>query len=123
MVLERDFYERLLDGISDGVYFMDRDRIIRYWNHGAETITGFNRDEVIGTACRDNVLMYVDDTGKSLCLVEFCPALATIMDGQEREADVYLHHKEGFRLPALNSLQLAQDAGHHESRLDCQDFS
>jgi len=30
MVAKRDFYERLLDGISDGVYFMDRDRIIRY---------------------------------------------------------------------------------------------
>jgi PAS domain S-box-containing protein len=101
MVAKRDFYERLLDGISDGVYFMDRDRIIRYWNHGAERITGFKKDEVIGTACRDNVLMHVDDAGTSLCLAEFCPALATITDGQERSAEVYLHHKEGYRLPVL----------------------
>ena len=55
MTTERNFYERLLDGISDGVYFMDRDRIIRYWNHAAERITGFKKDEVIGKACRDKL--------------------------------------------------------------------
>jgi PAS domain S-box-containing protein len=81
MVEERNFYEEILDGISDGVYFMDRDRIIRYWNHGAERITGFSRNEVIGKACRDNVLMHVDDAGANLCLAESCPALATIVDG------------------------------------------
>lgn len=106
---KRDFYERLLDGISDGVYFMDRDRIIRYWNHGAERITGFSRDEVIGTACRDNVLMHVDDAGTSLCLAELCPALATILDGREREAEVYLHHKEGHRLPVLARISPIRD--------------
>jgi diguanylate cyclase (GGDEF)-like protein/PAS domain S-box-containing protein len=109
MATERNFYERLLDGISDGVYFMDRDRIIRYWNHGAERITGFREDEVIGTACRDNVLMHVDDEGTSLCLAEFCPALATIQDGQEREAEVYLHHKEGYRLPVLARISPIRD--------------
>jgi diguanylate cyclase (GGDEF)-like protein/PAS domain S-box-containing protein len=112
MTTERNFYERLLDGISDGVYFMDRERIIRYWNRGAERITGFKKDEVIGTACRDNVLMHVDDAGTSLCLAEFCPALATIMDGQEREAEVYLHHKEGYRLPVIARISpILDDSG------------
>jgi PAS domain-containing protein len=46
MAADRHFYERLLKGIPDGVYFMDRDRIIRYWNHGAEKITGFKKHEV-----------------------------------------------------------------------------
>jgi PAS domain S-box-containing protein len=45
MATERNFYERLLDGISEGVYFMDRERIIRYWNHGAERITGFKKEK------------------------------------------------------------------------------
>ncbi len=109
MTTERNFYERLLDGISDGVYFMDRDRIIRYWNHAAERITGFKKDEVIGKACRDNVLMHVDDAGTSLCLAELCPALASIMDGQEREAEVYLHHKEGYRLPVIARISPIRD--------------
>jgi PAS domain S-box-containing protein len=109
MAADRHFYERLLDGISDGGYFMDRDRIIRYWNHGAERITGFNKDEVIGTACRDNVLMHEDDAGTTLRLAEFCPALATIMDGQERQAEVYLHHKDGYRLPVLARISPIRD--------------
>lgn len=109
MAAKRDFYEKLLDGISDGVYFMDRDRIIRYWNRGAEIISGFSKDEVIGTACRDNVLMHVDDKGTSLCLEEFCPAFATIEDGKEREAEVYLHHKEGYRVPVLVRISPMRD--------------
>ena len=112
MAAERTFYERLLDGISDGVYFMDRDRIIRYWNRGAERITGFNRDEVLGKACRDNVLVHVDEKGRNLCLGEFCPAYCTIMDGRERQVEVYLHHKKGFRLPVtVRILPIRDDSG------------
>lgn len=109
MGAKKDFYEQLLDGISDGVYFMDRDRIIRYWNQGAERITGFMRDEVTGKACRDNVLMHVNDAGTKLCLAELCPALATITDGRQREAEVYLHHKEGYRLPVLARISPIRD--------------
>ena len=110
MTAERDFYEKLLEGISDGVYFMDRDRIIRYWNHGAERITGFKRDEVIGRACRDNVLMHVDDMGTRLCMTELCPAFATVMDGREREVEVHLHHKLGHRVPVLARISPIRDA-------------
>ena len=31
-----DFYKGLLDEISDGVYFVNRDREITYWNKAAE---------------------------------------------------------------------------------------
>ncbi len=34
---EPDFYKNLLDHISDGVYFVDRDRRILYWNEAACT--------------------------------------------------------------------------------------
>ena len=36
-----DFYKRLIDHISDGVYFVDRDRKILYWNDGASRLTGY----------------------------------------------------------------------------------
>ncbi len=101
MVIESDFFRRVLDGLLDGVYFMDRDRIVRYWNRGAERITGFDKNEVIGRACRDNVLKHVDEAGQSLCLAEYCPAFNTIQDGEEREAQMYLHHKDGYRVPVL----------------------
>ena len=33
------FHERLLDSLHDGVYFVDRERKILYWNKGAERLT------------------------------------------------------------------------------------
>ena len=30
-----EFYKELLDHMSDGVYFVDRERRIQYWNEGA----------------------------------------------------------------------------------------
>ena len=43
-----DFYKILLENIYDGVYFVDVDRRITFWNRGAERITGFKAEEVVG---------------------------------------------------------------------------
>ena len=37
------FHEKLLDSLYDGVYFVDLNRKILYWNRGAELLTGFPR--------------------------------------------------------------------------------
>ena len=93
-----DFYEQLLDQLYDGVYFVDRERRITYWNAGAERITGYTRDEVVGRFCFHNILRHVDQAGTELCL-NGCPLHATIGDGQPRNTDVFLHHKDGYRVP------------------------
>ena len=38
-----DFYKGLLDEISDGVYFVNRDRVITYWNKAAEELSGYRQ--------------------------------------------------------------------------------
>jgi len=50
--VDKQFYQDLLDQISDGVYFVNRDRRITYWNHGAERITGYGAEEVLGPAAQ-----------------------------------------------------------------------
>jgi diguanylate cyclase (GGDEF)-like protein/PAS domain S-box-containing protein len=92
------FFETLLDNLSDGVYFVNRDRIITFWNRAAEKITGFSRQEVLGKSCADNLLRHVDNRGNALC-EGTCPLAYTLQDGQPRSASVFLHHKEGYRLP------------------------
>ena len=47
MPLRSDFFKALLDNFYDGVYFVDPDGRITYWNKGAERISGFSRSEVI----------------------------------------------------------------------------
>jgi diguanylate cyclase (GGDEF)-like protein/PAS domain S-box-containing protein len=80
-----------------GVYFTDTNRKITYWNRTAEEISGYGSDDVMGLHCHDNVLMHVDDKGNSLCK-GLCPLAQTMVDGQIREADVFLSHKQGHRV-------------------------
>jgi diguanylate cyclase (GGDEF)-like protein/PAS domain S-box-containing protein len=92
------FHAKLLDSLHDGVYFVDRERKILYWNKGAEELTGYSASEVVGRACFDNILMHVNANGCSLCL-HGCPLGQTIADGQRRENEVFLRHKLGHRIP------------------------
>lgn len=92
------FYKTLLDNLHDGVYFVDRHRRITYWNKAAERISGFSAAEVLGSCCSDNLLNHADAAGCQLCQGA-CPLAHTLVDGQLREADVFLHHKAGHRLP------------------------
>ena len=98
MDLDGDFYKKLLDEFYDGVYFVDRDRQITYWNRGAERITGYSAPEVMGRRCMDNILMHVDGEGSMLCHGS-CPLAFTMEDSVPRQAEGYLHHKQGFRVP------------------------
>src|SRR6056297_1679961 len=88
----------ILENIYGGVYYVDQKRKIKYWNKEAAEITGFSKAEVIGKHCYDNILQHVDDQGTNLCL-DGCPLHATMGDGQKREINVYLHHKDGQRVP------------------------
>jgi diguanylate cyclase (GGDEF)-like protein/PAS domain S-box-containing protein len=93
-----NFYETLLDNLYDGVYFVNRRRQITFWNKAAEQITGFSKAEVLGKRCADNLLRHVDDRGNALC-EGACPLSYSLRDGQHRSASVFLHHKNGYRLP------------------------
>ena len=48
--MDEDFYADVLDQISDGVYSVDRDRLITYGNGGAQRLTGYGADEVLAAA-------------------------------------------------------------------------
>ena len=99
--MEREkLYLHILDNMQDGVYFVDRDRRITFWNKGAERISGFSADDVLGTYCHDNTLNHVDENGRGLCLGG-CPLHKTIQDAESREGVVYLQHKLGHRVPVF----------------------
>ena len=102
-------YEDILDNMADGLYFTDLNRVITYWNQGAERISGFPAHEVVGRSCAESILTHVDKDGNYLC-DSMCPLYATILDGEPREAEVYLHHRDGHRVPvAVRVTQLRDD--------------
>jgi diguanylate cyclase (GGDEF)-like protein/PAS domain S-box-containing protein len=94
------FFRGILDSLHDGVYFVDVNKRITYWNKGAERITGYEGSETVGISCSDNLLVHIDDKGMNLCKTG-CPLAQTLMDGRVRETEAYLQHKDGHRLPVL----------------------
>lgn len=95
--MNRQLYENLIENLFEGVYYVDVDRRITYWNQAAERISGFMKFEVIGSRCADNILQHIDGHETPLCKDQ-CPLRKTLADGQIRYSDVYLHHKDGHRV-------------------------
>jgi diguanylate cyclase (GGDEF)-like protein/PAS domain S-box-containing protein len=93
-----EFYLKVLDTLTDGVYFVDRDGRITFWNRAAEVLTGFTRDQVLGTRCSDGLLCHVSEGGVRLC-EGGCPLRRTMEDGRERSQEVYFRHASGHRVP------------------------
>lgn len=98
------FYKDLLDHISDGVYFVDRELRVLYWNEGAHRLTGYKAEELLGKCCQDDILCHLDHSGRKLCAKD-CPLAASISDGSSYEASVFLRHKLGGRVPVSVRVQ------------------
>lgn len=100
-----------LNKMFEGVFLVDKKRNILFWNTAAENMTGFLSTEVVGRKCFDNILMHVNDRGKSLCWDD-CHLKKTLQDGESREISIYLRHKQGHRVPVkVRSIPLLDDAG------------
>lgn len=108
-MLPEGFTLELLDHLNDGVYVVDRGRVITFWNRGAQAITGWAPRDVIGRACPEGVLRHVDAEGNELCR-SGCPLTAAIAEGTPHRADVFLHHRAGHRVPVRIEAVPVRDA-------------
>ncbi len=108
---DESLLREVVETVGDGIYFVDRDRRILWWNRGAEKITGFAHDEVVATSCFDDKLRHVDEDGAALCTGR-CPLSASMVDGAPRTGRVFLHHKLGHRVPVeINVFPLRDPSG------------
>lgn len=90
--------KNLLTMLYEGVYFVDKDRLVTYWSPGAEKITGYKSSDITGKQQCNRFLLHVDFNGEALCNTA-CPIIASLSEGKICEAEVYLHHSEGHRIP------------------------
>jgi PAS domain S-box-containing protein/diguanylate cyclase (GGDEF)-like protein len=96
--LNPEIYRAVLESVPTGVYMVDSQRRIVFWNASAERITGYLGQEVIGHFCPDNILMHCDPDEVLLC-GSGCPMVRTMQDGRPTEANLFLRHKDGQRVP------------------------
>src|SRR5258708_35723552 len=95
-----EIYQSVLDGLETGVYIVDRNRRIRFWNQGAEQITGYLRQDVVGRFMRDHLLTIGNDA-KDLESNPEDPITLTFRDGKPSIRDASILHKDGYRVPIL----------------------
>ncbi|MGA9640061.1 MAG: PAS domain-containing protein [Terriglobales bacterium] len=91
------FIRTVLEELPVGIYLVDRDRRIRFWNRGAEQIVGHLAQEVVGRACTEHIFEAGDAHGQ-VPAHDATPVTLTLHDGQPRQARAHLLHKEGHRV-------------------------
>ena len=92
-----EIFRVVLESLQTGVYFVDRDQRILFWNQGAEKITGYLRQEVVGCFCRENLLA-IGDSKKNV-LSDAADSLNMVLrDGKATISEVSLRHKSGHRI-------------------------
>ena len=50
---EREQAARVLEAVGEGVFFVDDEGAVRFWNRSAELVTGLRRDDVLGRAAAE----------------------------------------------------------------------
>jgi len=105
-----DLYKLLLDQMEEGIYIVDGERRILYWNGGAERITGYYAHEIVGRYCQGDLLMHCDESGRLMC-GDACPLKDVIESGVPHERRLYLRHRNGHRIPVNIRSQAICEAG------------
>jgi len=89
-------YRSVLENLPIGIYVLDREQRVRFWNRGAEQITGYLAHEVMGQICREP-LPHCDPQGRVLA-GDHCPVTTTFRDGRALQNHVFTLHKQGHRM-------------------------
>lgn len=96
--IDSSCWSQLIEQSFEGAFFIDTEKNILFWNKGAETISGYSASETVGRKCSDKLLAPIDEEGRLLCS-KLCPASKTLTAGLPQHLELFIHHKEGYRLP------------------------
>lgn len=98
MFQDSEIFKAALDNLPLGVYMVDTELRIVFWNRGAERISGYLAQDVLGRRCREKLLVDLDENNPVAC-GDACQLTDSMREGQPKEADVLLRHRAGHRIP------------------------
>jgi diguanylate cyclase (GGDEF)-like protein/PAS domain S-box-containing protein len=103
-----NLYRDVLDNLSEGVLFLDRDLRVTFWNRGAQDITGYQGPDVVGRSCRENVCATASRSPESCG--SGCAVTEAARSGTSRNMMTYLKTKDGGRVPVLARVAPIRDS-------------
>lgn len=89
-------FRHLVEDLPVGIFMVDRDGLILFWNRGAEHLTGHLSHEAVGHVFED-VVRACNRLGNRLS-GELCPVTQTLSTGQPQHCTAFYMHKNGHRL-------------------------
>ena len=111
-LLESISYFDVLEQMQDGVFIVDREFSIRYWNPAASTILGYPAREVCGWSCKTlGPLCKRDANGTPLCGEGLCPLAFSISGGFSGRYPhyVFMRAADGREVPLSLSVSPLKD--------------
>jgi signal transduction histidine kinase len=93
--------QAVLGGIVEGVYAVDKDRVIRYLNPQAARLLGVKPEEAVGRFCGD-VLKPCDENGRRPCDFK-CPILQARIDSSAKAVEQLQVATTGTRTTVITS--------------------
>jgi PAS domain S-box-containing protein len=102
-------FRHVVEDLPLGIYLVDRERRIRFWNHGAERITGYLSHEVVGQVLED-VVHACDKQGNNFG-GEQRPVTVTLTERKPQSCTAFFLHKHGHRVPVKARTQPILEAG------------
>lgn len=101
----------ILESLPFGVYAVNREGKIILWSAGAEKLTGYLRQDVLGRTFQEEVLRHCDKENNPLDAPTI-PLLMTLSEGRAAAGQLSLRTKSGNYLPVqLQTVPLRDDRG------------
>ncbi len=90
-------FRAILESLQTGIYLVDREQKILFWNDGAERITGYLRQDVVGHFSAENLL--ANRNGPDSFASDAAEAVVEVLrEGKPVTVNVSLRHREGHRV-------------------------
>ncbi len=99
------FANAIIDAMAEGVFTMDIDGRISFWNRSMERISGYSAGEALGKTCR---LLQC-----SRCFGRGCPSgieqCGIIEQGRSETKECLIRHKQGHDVPVIKTANAVKD--------------
>lgn len=101
-----------LELMLEGVVFIDRRFVVRYWNHGAERATGFERRRVEGRTLEMAGIVFADSSARILN-DRLNPLDGALAVPRREDLRLFVRHFEGYWVPiTLSATHAPAGAGY-----------
>ena len=91
-------YRNLIENLYEGLFYVDKNRRIKFWSKGAEKITGYSKYEAINNVCSEDFLNPTDADGKKR-INDFNLFNQTLKNGMSKQYELTITHKDGHNVP------------------------